>query len=223
MRPAAQVLCVPGVGLDAAAWRPTLDGLPQWPSAVAVLPGYGARRRPGEPLDPVALGRRVARERLAGRSGVVLVGHSAGCQVAVEAALAAPGSVAAVVLIGPTTDPRARSWRRLVVRWLRTAAHERLWQVPTLVRSYTRTGPRHLLAALGAARHHDVRAAVRALDRPVLVVRGPRDRICPADWASELASYGAPGSRVVTLAGGAHMVPLTDGPAVAAVLREVLG
>ncbi|GAB3289337.1 alpha/beta fold hydrolase [Parasphingorhabdus pacifica] len=41
-----------------------------------------------------------------------LLGCSFGCQVAVEAALRNPGRVRSLVLVGPTTDPRARSLPR---------------------------------------------------------------------------------------------------------------
>jgi pimeloyl-ACP methyl ester carboxylesterase len=51
----------------------------------------------------------------------VLLGHSASCQIVVQAAVRDPHRVTALVLVGPTTDPRARSWLGLAGRWLRTA------------------------------------------------------------------------------------------------------
>jgi pimeloyl-ACP methyl ester carboxylesterase len=42
-----------------------------------------------------------------GTAPVALLGNSFGCQVAVELVLRRPGIVAALILVGPTTDPAA--------------------------------------------------------------------------------------------------------------------
>jgi pimeloyl-ACP methyl ester carboxylesterase len=216
------LICVPGLGLDARAWAPTLDRLPEWSHEVAPLPGYGIRPRRGEAIDPQSLGRRLAEERLTDRGGLVLLGHSASCHVVVEAAAAAPGAVTAVVLVGPTTDPTARSWPALAQRWLRTARHEDPRQLPLLARSYSRVGIVTMLRSMGAARTHDLRIPLGALTCPVLVVRGRDDRICPADWAAEVAASAPAASRTASLPVGGHMVPLTHGAATADVVRAFL-
>ncbi len=219
------LLCVPGLGLDRAAWRPATRHLTGRQVEVVTLPGFGDRPEPGDALDPASLGARLARDRLVGRSGVVLAGHSASCQVVAEAAAAAPGVVVGLVLVGPTTDVTASSWPALAGRWLRTAAHEPPRQLPTLVRSYARTGLLNMARTMDAARHHDVRRPLAAAGVPVLVLRGRHDRICPTAWADELIGTGAPDSRAVTLPTGAHMVPRTHGEltahAVAAFLDAV--
>lgn len=211
-----EVTGVPGLGLDEREWsaaaqavssrlgagRPTLRG----------LPGYGLRPSRGDDLAPRALGDRLT-DGLGPRT--VLLGHSASCQVVAHAATLAPHRVVGLVLVGPTTDPRAATWPRLAGRWLRTASHERPSQVPFLVRSYARIGLGWMGRAMDAARHEDVRADVREVRCPVLVVRGRHDRICPDDWARHLASLGPQGSRAVTLPRGGHMVPLTHGDDVA--------
>jgi pimeloyl-ACP methyl ester carboxylesterase len=52
---------------------------------------------------------------------------------------------------------------------------------------------------------------------PVVVVRGSRDALCPADWAATLVA-AAPRGRFVGLAGAAHMTPMTRPAEVAALL-----
>jgi pimeloyl-ACP methyl ester carboxylesterase len=215
--------CVPGLGLEESAWAPTLAALPAYDARVVRLPGFGRRPAPSEDVRPGALG-----ERLAGLlddlpAPVVLAGHSASAQVVVEAAVRAPDRVSALVLVGPTTDPRAASWPRLVGRWLRTACWERPWQVPLLVRSYRRTGPGRMLRTMDGARREDLRPVLRALRCPVLVARGRHDRICPEDWAAEVAASAPAGSRAVTLPAGGHMVPLTHGGLLADVVRRFTG
>ncbi len=221
--PRPTLVCVPGLGLEAAEWRTTSDALRRRgivdEVAVRPLPGYGQRPRRGEDLRPSALGARLA----AGLRGpAVLVGHSASCQVVGRAAALAPDQVAGLVLVGPTTDPRARTWPRLVARWLRTAARERPGQVPFLARSYPHVGLVGMRRAMEAARHQDIRVDLGAVRCPVLVVRGRHDRICPERWSRDLVAVAPPGSRAVTLPRGAHMVPLTHGEVLAETLADWL-
>lgn len=215
------LVMVPGLGLQAAAWRPTIDGLEglRGRARVVALPGFGLPRDGAESLDPSALGGRLA--AMLGDSPVVLCGHSASCQVVAHAANASP-AVAGLVLVGPTTDPRSRSWTSLGRRWLATARHEPPWQVPTLVQQYRRTGLHTIWTAMDAARRDSLESSLRGVARPVLLVRGPRDRIAPASWLTTLSSVDAPAGRTqqrVELSSGGHMVPITEGRALADVIE----
>jgi pimeloyl-ACP methyl ester carboxylesterase len=228
MTPPPVFRLVPGLGLDEAAWRPTLEALPPaWRRDldVALLPGYGERATRAADLRPAALAEVLLDRWCPSDGTVVLAGHSASCQIVAEAARRRPDRVAGLVLVGPTTDPRARSWSSLARRWLATARHESVGELPTLVRQYARTGLWTMARAMDAARRDDVRESVGGSRCPVLVVRGSRDRICPADWAAALVELaGCPAgdrpSRSVTLTDGAHMVPLTHGPLVARELER---
>lgn len=223
-----RLLCVPGLGLDGAAWRPTIHALRGRERCaaemVAPLPGYGLRPTGDDDLRPASLAARLATEWLADPSApTVLMGHSASCQIVAHAADLVADRVCALVLVGPTTDPRAASWPRLTERWVRTALWERPSQVPLLARTYSRTGLLWIRRAMDAARREDVRASLREVGCPVLVVRGRHDRICPADWTRELVTAAPAGSGTVTLRKGAHMVPLTHGEMLAAAVDEALG
>ena len=139
-----------------------------------------------------------------------------------------------MVLVGPTTDPRGGTWPRLVARWLATAVHESLRQVPALLRQYRRTGLRSMTRAMDAARTDRIEAVLPLLGVPVLLVRGEHDAIAPAAWLAQLAAgtdtgTGAgTGERPVaprhhdTVAGGAHMVTWTHGPQLAQVVADFL-
>jgi pimeloyl-ACP methyl ester carboxylesterase len=192
-------------------------------SEVTLLPAFGTRPDRNDDLRPESLGRVLA-ERLLKEAHrpVVLLGHSASCQIVVHAAAARPGVVSALVLVGPTTDPRAQSWLALAQRWLRTAAHEDPRQVRMLVRLYGRNGVRQMLRAMDAARDDDIRQSLDRVTCPVLVLRGRRDRICPEDWAHALVRMGAQDWRGETLDAGAHMVPITHGSDTAAAINRFL-
>jgi pimeloyl-ACP methyl ester carboxylesterase len=151
------------------------------------------------------------------------MGHSGSCQIVAHAAGLVPDQVSALVLVGPTTDPRAASWPRIGYRWLHTAIRERPGQLPLLARTYTRTGLLWMLRAMDAARREDLRSSLRELGCPVFVARGRYDRICPEDWAHALVAVAPAGSRMVSLDEGAHMVPLTHGEMLAAAVRGAVG
>jgi pimeloyl-ACP methyl ester carboxylesterase len=204
------------------AWQPTLVHVGDRAVArVRTLPGYGIPAGRADDLHPAALAERLHR-LLVGKGDAagghaVLVGHSASCQVLAHAARCWPDRVLGLVLIGPTTDPRASTWPRLAARWLATARHEDPRQLPALVKQYHRTGLASMRRAMEAARHDRIDETLRATTCPVLVLRGPHDRICPASWSEKLTAARSGGAwfGAVTLARGGHMVPLTRGRSVA--------
>jgi pimeloyl-ACP methyl ester carboxylesterase len=148
--------------------------------------------------------RRIDEPRLA---RPVLLGHSASCQIVAHAAARAPDRVRALIMVGPTTDPRADTWPGLAGRWLRTAGWEQSWQVPPLLRDYRRTGLRSMARGMNTARSDRIDRTLARVRCPVLVVRGQHDRTAPQQWADDLADRGR--GAVWTLPGGAHMRPLT--------------
>ena len=212
------VVLVPGLGLDGRAWRRVGALLPGRHRVVG-LPSLGRRAARGVDLrvEPQA-DRLLAELPVDGTGGVVLVGHSASCPVVVEAAVRAD-HVVGLVLVGPVTDPRARTWPAMVAQWLRTASHERLRELPVLVPQYGRTGPIAMVRGMTAVRRYRTDHTLARLRLPVVVVRGSRDRIAPQDWSGHLAVLA--GGRLDTVEGAAHMVPLTHPDAVATVVRDV--
>ena len=208
----ADILLAAGTGLD---------------TAVVALPAHGLPAVRGDRLDPGSSAERlITRLDELGAGRVALVGHSASSQVVAEVARRRPERVSALVLVGPTTDPEAPSWPGLTARWLANAAREPLGQVPLLARDYLHTGLVTFAQALDEARRHPLGPVLAGLDQPVLLVRGPGDRIAPADWHHRLAAL-RPGIDAVTTGAGAHMVPVTHphelAAAVVPFLARVLG
>jgi pimeloyl-ACP methyl ester carboxylesterase len=212
-----RVVAVPGLGLDERSWSGVLDRLrPDLPATVVRLPGMG-RRAPVPTVDALAAD---VRARL-GDGPVVLVGHSQSCQV-VAAVAERDARVVAVVLLGPTTDPRLRRPGGLVTAWLRTAVREPVPQMPRIVAQWLRTGPAAMRALWRRAAPDRIELRLPGVAVPVTVVRGTRDALCSAPWAAALA-VAAPHGRLVELPGAAHMTPQTHPAAVVAVLRDEIG
>lgn len=212
------VVLVPGLGLDGRSWAAVRSAL-AGPSAVVTLPALGERAVRGTDLHVTAQAGRLVGLLPTDRR-VVLVGHSAGCPVVVHAAALAP-QVVGTVLVGPVTDLRARTWPRLVVRWLRTARHENLWEARVLLRQYLATGLFTMARGLDAVRRYRTDRTIATSSVPTVVVRGEHDAIASQRWCRALVDH-APGHGVVEdLAGGAHMVPLTHPHEVAAVVDRL--
>jgi pimeloyl-ACP methyl ester carboxylesterase len=198
------VVFVPGLGLDAREWwkvRRELAG----ESAVILLPALGKPSPKGTDLGVTLQAERLLAELPLGRE-LVLVGHSASCPVVVDAA-ARSEDVVGLVLVGPVTDPRERTWPRMLRQWIRTALHERVWELPVLVPQYHHTGVLTMLRGIDAIRHFPTQKALAPLTLPVSVLRGEYDRIAPADWCRHLAEVS--GGELASVVGAAHMLPLT--------------
>jgi pimeloyl-ACP methyl ester carboxylesterase len=200
---------VPGLGLDG---RSSARLRQLCPGRVVLLPGMGLAA-PVLSLDALA-------ERLRAELGewpVVLIGHSQSCQVVATAAN--DPRVVAVVLLGPTTDPRLRSAVGLAGQWLRTASREPFRSVPRILAQWWTTGPRAMAALFRAAAPDRIDRRLARVQVPVIVVRGTRDRLCPHDWAARVAA-AAPRGRLLEIEGAAHMTPQTHPGELAAVLRR---
>lgn len=206
-------MLVPGLGLDERSSARVRRCIA---ADVALLPGMG-RREPVPALDHLA---RLLVTQL-GPGPVVLAGHSQSCQVVVAAA-ALDDRVAGLLLLGPTTDPPMRRFRVLAVRWLRTAVHEPLWQVPLVLAQWLRTGPRAMVALWRRTAPDLIDVRLRLVRVPVLVARGTQDALCPHDWARQLADC-APHGRLIEIPGAAHMTVQTHPDDVVRLLRELAG
>lgn len=208
------IVLVPGIGLGPKSYAPTVEHLTT-PYQIVTLPGYGEPAEPGDDLRPQALGTAVA-DKMRERS--VLVGHSAGCQIVVETAVAHPELVHALVLVAPTGDVRTASWLDLGARWLASAVPESPRLIPALAPQYARTTFASIARAAEAARRHDLARAITRVKAPVVIVRCRHDKLSPAEWTDRLAELTHGEAR--TLATGSHMPVLTNGPELASLIQR---
>ena len=212
------IVLVPGLGLDDRTWAPVRQRLTGRVRTV-LLPSLGRRSPRGMDLRVERQAERLLNELIGqGANSVVLVGHSASCPVVVEAA-ARSQIVAGLVLIGPVTDPRARTWTRILVLWFRTVTHERPREVKVLIPQYRHTGIDSMVRGMNAIRWYRTDHALARLDLPVVVLRGALDRIALQDWSARLSANAR--GRLQEVGGAGHMVPLTHPDAVVAAVREV--
>lgn len=172
---------------------------------VVELPGFGAAPRPDEPLTVEQHAATVnAYVRSVGLERVVLVGHSMGVQVVVEAALQDPGLFSSVVGIGGVVDPGARTAPQQALRLAQDTLREPPLANWAVLRDYLRTGPRWYLRTLPVMLGYRTEEALVRLRVPLLVMRGARDPIARHGWAEKMRRL-APGARLVEVDGAAHV------------------
>jgi pimeloyl-ACP methyl ester carboxylesterase len=230
-RPSA--LLIHGAGASSAIWMMVLARVARIGHAVAIdLPGHGPSATEGSALNGaggLTLDRyRDAAGELAGTLCLgpsVLVGHSMGALVAIEAALAWPDKVRALVLCAAAprlpNDPELERLLRTdpsgVIAWLADHAlspHAR----PTVRRGFLAAGdvtpPDVVRADFDIVRATDLGARIGALSCPVTWIDGADDRIVPA-------TEGRKGE-IVTLPSVGHLTPIEAPAPVAQAIAAAL-
>ena len=204
------VVLVHGIGMSGRYFLRLADALAATYDVYAVdLPGYGTAPRPARPLTVPELGEAVAGAVAAlGLEHPVVVGHSMGCQVVVDAVRDHPARWAGYVLLGPTVDPAARTLLHQGWRLLRDTLREPPGTNAVVVRDYLRMGPLRYLRTSRHMLRDRIEEDVRGCTPPGLVVRGTRDPISRRDWARRLAA-AAPDARFLEIPGAPHNVQHT--------------
>lgn len=134
---------VHGIGMGRSVFTDLARHLRDGEVIALDLPGYGEAPEPARVLTIERSADLVAaylRARV--RTPSVVIGHSMGAQIALEVAARHPEVVDRIVLVGPTTDPAARSAARQLWRLLRDIAVESPRVIAVGAREYVRAGPR---------------------------------------------------------------------------------
>jgi pimeloyl-ACP methyl ester carboxylesterase len=185
------------------------------------LPGFGLSGKPAAALDADEHAAQLSAWLDArGLSGVCLVGHSFGAEVAARLARIRPDAVTALVLAGPTSDPAARTRRGQIGRWTADLQLEDPRQAAILARDVRDAGPRRVLATLGHSVRNAIEDDLRRVGVPTLVIGGVWDPVVPARWRHRVAALT--GGTVTVVRRSAHNVLTTAGRAAAGAITAHL-
>ncbi|MFF3037785.1 alpha/beta fold hydrolase [Arthrobacter citreus] len=186
--PGPDVVLVHGIGASSRYFEPLARELSRDHNVHLVeLPGHGGMERPQTGLTMAGYGAAVTGAlRQAGIEDALLAGHSMGCQVVVEAALADPGLVASMLLLAPTVNRAERNAAAQAFRLAQDTLHETLAVNRIVFTDYLRTGPRWYLGTLRSMLDHRMEARLALTHCPVAVVSGSRDPIVPRSWLLRL-------------------------------------
>ncbi|MES1210357.1 MAG: alpha/beta hydrolase [Pseudomonadota bacterium] len=216
------VLLIHGAGAGSAIWSMTLARVARTAHAVAIdLPGHGPSERGDLPIE-------LARYRDAvGLLGAalcvgpsVLVGHSMGALVAVEAALAWPDKVRALVLVAAA--PRLPVDPQLLALLEQDPEAARVWLADHGLSPRAKPAVRRGLLAAGPGappdvtradfqlvRDTDLTARMTGVRCPLTWIDGADDRIVPAE-----SRQGRTGEVIVVPDAG-HLLPIEAPGAIA--------
>lgn len=180
---AAPVILVHDFGLSSSYFLPTLERLgTRFMVYAPDLPGHGKSDTPPEPLDVRGLADALVSWMDAMQIGrASLVGHSMGCQIAVDATVHYPERIERLVLIGPTPDPAARSVPALLWRLLLDSAYEPPTYNLVRAKDYARMGAR-LFYEFRFMRWDPIEDKLPYVEAPTLLVRGAKDPLVSPRW-----------------------------------------
>lgn len=214
-------LLVHGIGMGIAYFAQLSSALASHGRVVAIdLPGFGDAPEPRDALTMAEMGAvLIAFVEVEDLGKPVLVGHSMGTQVVVEAAAQRPDLFPEVVLVAPTVNQHERSIPKQSLRMVQDLFREnpKVWMMG--MRNYAKTGPRWFIKKLKSMMDHDVEETLPKITAHTLVVRGKRDPVCPHRWVEEVPRL-IPDARMVEVAGRGHETMVKDGSCVARYIME---
>ncbi len=214
------VVLVHGIGVSSRYFGPLASALGERGVVHMIdLPGFGDVPHPDRRLDIEDFASVVAGWlRHEGLVRPTVVGHSMGAQVVTELLAKSPELAGHAVLVGPTTDPSARSAVRQGLRLLRTSVHESRRTRHTIALDYLLSGPTWYARVLPSMIRYRTEERIAQVPVPVLVLRGEHDAIAPRAWVQRVAA-AAPDGRWAEVPGAGHAVFADHAAEVAALVR----
>ncbi|GAA5133255.1 alpha/beta fold hydrolase [Pseudonocardia adelaidensis] len=218
------VVLLHGLGVSSRYMLPLARELaPDFRVHALDLPGFGRSEPAPAVLDvPGLADALLAWVDEAGLDAPALVANSIGCQVVASAMARSPEALGRAVLVGPTFDRHGRGIPRQVARLLRSGVHERPGLVAVMARDYAACGLRRVARTARHGLAHRIEDDLPAIARPVLVVRGGRDRVVPQRWAEEVTA-ALPDGRLAVVPGHGHALNYSAPGPLAAAIRPFLG
>ena len=205
-----------GLAVSHRYLMPTAAALTSGPVYVPDLAGFGLSQKPRRVYDPAGHATVVAAWMDAeGMTGANLIANSFGCQVAVELAVRRPDLTAALILVGPTADPRAATAGAQIGRFLRDLVAEDPAQVRIIAADVSDAGLGRVLRTLRHCVRHHIENRLPLVQAPTLMLRGQHDPIAPRAWISAAAAL-TPYAETGEVPRAAHNAVTTAGAEVAA-------
>lgn len=212
---------VHGIGVSMKYFIPLADELAKCGVVYVLdLPGFGASPKPDTELDIEDYADIV--EAFIAEMGIsrpMLIGHSMGCQVVVEAMRRPRSSAQGGVLIGPVINRRERNTFVQAMRLMQDVFREPWGTRFTVAYDYARCGLRWYMRVLPHMMKYPIEERIVGVREKLAIMRGKHDPVAPMNWVEELQSKAHDASLHVV--DGAHN-SMHDFPIeVAAVCRRI--
>jgi pimeloyl-ACP methyl ester carboxylesterase len=210
-----------GLAVSHRYLMPTARCLRQRDVYVPDMLGFGLSDKPTTVLNVIQHAQVLATWLDSLGTPAAVLGNSFGCQVAVELAGRRPDLVAALILVGPTTDPGAASMSAQLGRLMRDLPGEDWRQAPILYADIRDAGARRVVTTLRHAVRDRIDTKLPGCHMPTLLVRGAHDRIAPQPWLERAAAL-TPDARTLVIEKAAHNAVTTAGPELATAIDTFL-
>jgi pimeloyl-ACP methyl ester carboxylesterase len=223
---------VHGAGGTHLDWPAELRRMPEANAIVLDLPGHGRSPGPGRQSVGAYAADVIALLDALNISHAIIAGHSMGGAIAQTLALDYPARVLGLLLIGTGVKlgvhpdilngiltEMARTVTQIVNWYYGSEVTDNMWR-----RSYQQLmafNPTILLNDYGACNHFDERSRVGQIHQPTLIVGGTADKMTPLKF-SEFLQTSIPGSQLVVVEGGGHMMMLEQPQFVADAVQKWL-
>lgn len=228
------VLFVHGAGGTHAHWRFQMRHVgQQWRALAVDLPGHGDSQGDGYRTIPEYRDFVQALLDALGIPRAVLVGHSMGGGIAQSFALAYPGRLAGLVLVGTGARLRVHpdifaaiqrdmeEAGRLISQWAYSDS-ALPGTVAQAAEAFARNRATVLEADFQACNTFDLMGEIAAIRVPTLVLCGAEDRLTPVKYARFLQQE-IPGAALTAILGAGHLVMLEKPGEVNRALTSFLG
>lgn len=220
------VVLVHGLGVSGLYFEPLIDKLSEHsPVVVFDLPGAGHSARSDGELTVAGLAQVLLDIVDALDLGqIVLMGHSMGAQVVVEAFAQRPGVARAGVLLAPVVCRSQRDLPRLLTNFARTAVHEPFAAVWRSCVGYAQMSPRWMWAQCQAMLSYPIEERIAHVTADLMMIRATYDQVTPRDFLDDLRRR-AGGHRVHVreIHGAAHHMMATHADVITAELLRITG
>ncbi|WP_052207099.1 alpha/beta fold hydrolase [Sinomonas humi] len=211
---------VHGIGASSVYFGPLAHELARHARVYLLeLPGHGRNLEPRRALTMAEFAETAwsAFDRFGVRHPVI-VGHSMGCQVAVEMGIQRSGPEP-IALLAPTVNTAERSVVMQGLRLAQDTLREPREVNRIITNDYFRCGAKWWLKTLREMMAHHIEERIGHVERKVLLVGGEKDPIAPPEWLRTLASLcRAP--EVAVLADQPHVMMYTRPEEVARLLLD---
>jgi 2-hydroxy-6-oxonona-2,4-dienedioate hydrolase len=217
------IVLVHGLSVSSLYLVPTAENLAlDYSVYVPDFPGFGKSDKPKHILDLAELVDSLA-EWMDHFSiaQAILLGNSMGCQIIAEFALRNPGRVSKAILVGPTTDPKRRTFFHHMILLLVAGFIEPPRYIPVVIKDYLRAGLRRTVRTSRYILRDRIEEKLPQMTSPVLVVRGERDPIVSQEWVESIHRL-LPDSKLVVIPGAAHVVNFSHPVELANAVRSFL-
>ncbi|MEO7586461.1 MAG: alpha/beta hydrolase [Arachnia sp.] len=196
---------VHGFGVSSRYFGPLAAELSKYGRVLVLdLPGFGDTHDPDKSPRITGFAQVVnATIRRLEVEDAIIIGHSMGTQVAVEALERAPGLARAALLAAPVVNDRERKGWLLLWRFVQSAVKEPPSSAWDSVVGFSRTTPGWLWHNFFPMLRYRIEDHLRHTEAPIVIVGGSEDRIAPPDWCHRLATV-RDGVDVVIVDGEAH-------------------